>query len=606
MKEFIFSEIYSAVITELAKHTGKKLLNNWGKFITDSIEKNKIDSGESFIDYLEYSSNRYSKVKTLIYSRKAEFLYHFYLPPSLTRYKKSDKIDSSNIKNLLDIGNNLIITGTGGIGKSLMLKHFFLDTIKNTSYVPVFIELRNLNDFGKDDINLERFIYDELVKFRLKLSQKFFEYSLESGCYVMLFDGLDELKSEIADVVIKSILDISDKYQKNYFIVSSRPWQGFIGWNNFEELEIMKFDKDQSLEMISKLNYDESVKENFIKSLDDSLFEKYESFATIPLLLTIMFLTYQKRPSLPEKLNDFYAVAFSTLFYEHDATKNGYVRLTHSELGYEEFVFVFSYFCFLSFFNFDIRFTKDTFMDYIKHVKEKKSDKIKKDFNSLYYLHDLTTNVCMLIQEGLIYEFSHRSFQEYFAAKYTVSLGDYEQETLLKKCMNEQSIERYSTYKEMLYDMIPDRYIKNVFKPVIVELYSFYNQNNQNVESLISFFVDNVYGFKGNIRVNYNVYYYRVLNEICVSLEYKKKSVESQLIKRAHENIANYLYGKSFKKEIKNISMNIDELLKSNIKNDIITYFDVLIDQSLFAMNIIPFDKKINSEKDLKDMVFEF
>lgn len=34
-------------------------------------------------------------------------------------------IDTSNVNNILDIGNKIIITGTGGIGKSMLMKHFF-------------------------------------------------------------------------------------------------------------------------------------------------------------------------------------------------------------------------------------------------------------------------------------------------------------------------------------------------------------------------------------------------------------------------------------------------------------------------------------------------
>lgn len=44
--------------------------------------------------------------------------------------------------NVLEIGNKIIITGTGGIGKSVMMKHFFLNVLQNTQYVPVLIELR--------------------------------------------------------------------------------------------------------------------------------------------------------------------------------------------------------------------------------------------------------------------------------------------------------------------------------------------------------------------------------------------------------------------------------------------------------------------------------
>ena len=40
------------------------------------------------------------------------------------------------------------------------------------------------------------------------------------------------------------------------------------------------------------------------------------------------------------------------------------------------------------------------------------------------FLFDLRRAVCMIVKEGLIYRFAHRSFQSYFAAYYTASLPD--------------------------------------------------------------------------------------------------------------------------------------------------------------------------------------
>lgn len=34
-------------------------------------------------------------------------------------------IDTADVNNVLNIGHKIIITGTGGIGKSMLMKHFF-------------------------------------------------------------------------------------------------------------------------------------------------------------------------------------------------------------------------------------------------------------------------------------------------------------------------------------------------------------------------------------------------------------------------------------------------------------------------------------------------
>lgn len=99
--------------------------------------------------------------------------------------------------------------------------------------------------------------------------------------------------------------------------------------------------KQQALNLVKKLEFDEVVKDTFYKELDRTLYDKYESFASNPLLLNIMLLTFQKHASIPERLNDFYDEAFVTLFNVHDATKDSYVRDIRSGLGCEDFKLVF-------------------------------------------------------------------------------------------------------------------------------------------------------------------------------------------------------------------------------------------------------------------------
>lgn len=109
----------------------------------------------------------------------------------------------------------------------------------------------------------------------------------------------------------------------------------------------------------------------FYKELDEYLYDKYKTFASNPLLLTIMLLTFENRASIPDKLNDFFEQAFTTLFHTHDATKGGYKRDIQSKLGYEDFKAVFSYFCFKSFFNSDYKFSENKVLEYIGMAKHK-------------------------------------------------------------------------------------------------------------------------------------------------------------------------------------------------------------------------------------------
>ena len=439
-------------------------------------------------------------------------------------------IDTSNVNNILDIGNKLIITGTGGIGKSMLMRHCFLNTISMTPYIPVLIELRGLNEYSCEDISIEEYVYKTLNIFGFKLEEEYFKYSLETGCYVILFDGYDEVKNALSNKVTQEIIDFSNKYSENHIIVSSRPLQEFVGWSDFIEYSAMPLSKEQALALISKLDYDEEIKSKFYKQLDEELFDKYNSFATNPLLLTIMLMTFEGRVSIPDNKTDFYEQAFSTLFHRHDAMKKGkFKREIESGLGYEDFKKVFSYFCFRTFFKNQYEFSETSVLDNIARAKEKVYS--FGDFETLQYLNDMTKAVCMLIHEGLNYRFSHRSFQEYFAAVYTMQLSDNEQKQFVTSWLKSMDGRLTTDFLDILCDLQPDRFMKNILYEPLCELYNMYNENGQSEDWFLEFMYSGIslhaqHQEKPRIYVRVDESYYHIIF-VCMLhyLRYKYKDL---------------------------------------------------------------------------------
>lgn len=390
------------------------------------------------------------------------------------------------MNNILSIGHKIIITGTGGIGKSMLMKHCFMNAIVSTNLIPVLIELRGLNEYEKNNISIIKYIYDVLCNFGFKLEQEYFEYSLETGCYLILFDGYDEVKSTLSQIVTKEITDFCNKYSDNYTIMSSRPLDEFIGWSDFVEYESMLLTKEQALSLVAKLDYDEELKEKFRKQLDEELYDKYQSFASNPVLLTIMLMTFEERISIPDRKTDFYEQAFATLFHKHDAMKKGkYRREKMSGLGYEDFKKVFSYFCFRTFFKNQFEFSEKTVLENIERAKVKVLP--YEDFKPTDYLDDMNKVVCMLVHEGLNYRFSHRSFQEYFAAVYTTQLSDNEQKQFLHSWLKSLDGRMTSDFLDILCELQPDRCLKNILYGPLKELYGLYEQNDFSDDWFIEF-----------------------------------------------------------------------------------------------------------------------
>ena len=530
-KEMDVNKITTDVITELAKSVAKSIFQKIKNYYIDLNNKEEIDFGYAFENYLNYSKEVHCKIKTLLYRHIPKDIYRFYECIGVMCGNRA--IDTCNVNNIVQFGHKIIVTGTGGIGKSIMMKHFFLDCIANMHLVPILIELRGLNDTEEKNIDLVDYIYQVIDTYKFKLDKKYFQYSLETGCYLILLDGFDEVKNDLSKKVTKCILDFCGKYPDNYYIITSRPLEEFMGWKDFTEMHSMALTKEQALSLIKKLEYDENIKNKFCKELEKDLFDKYETFASNPLLLTIMLLTFENRTSIPDKLNDFYEQAFTTLFHTHDATKGGYKRDVLCDLGYEDFRAVFSYFCFKSFFNSEYKFSENKILDYLSMAKDKKI--INTSFNSLNYLHDLINSVCMLIHEGLEYRFSHRSFQEYFAALYTIQLDDEQQKRFLSAWLKESTFRITSNYLDMLYELQPTRFIKNVLYLGLLELRNFYEQNDKSKVALISMLYSNIgvrKSSKDKTLVSYvtiaNSYLAEIIRRTCNIGGYNKMKLEEK------------------------------------------------------------------------------
>ena len=479
MKQEIITGIATNLIEDSIKSGWQKIKN----FFVDLDAKDSIEYGMAYELYLQNTRNKYSKIKTLIFRRVPKDLYSFYECIGI-KYD-GETIDTSSISNLLDKDNRIIITGTGGIGKSTLLKHLYLNAIETTDYIPVLVELRSFNSCEEKEISVKKAIYQNLVQNGFTLKEEYFEYSMERGGYIIFLDGFDEVNRDKLPKISASIRELCSQYGENNYIITSRPGDRFIGWNEFSEMTAMKMNKTQALSLISKIEFDEKIKKSFYAELKNGLFEKYESFASNPLLLTIMLLTYSDHAVFPEKINDFYEQAFLTLFNMHDATKESYVRDIRTGLSCEDFKSIFAYMCFKSYFKDEFEFSEVELRAYIQSAKDKFKNII---FSIDDFQEDLTQSVCMLIKEGLCYRFSHRSFQEYFAALYTCKLEDEIQAKLLTGWLKESNSYAADSYFEMLFNMQPDKVNKIVFLPALKEIRDAYQKIGFSVSFLKQFF----------------------------------------------------------------------------------------------------------------------
>lgn len=449
------------IVKEVIEKFTKPLMNQLIKISKGEWEKFKIDFDIVFTKYLTKSYDKYCKIKTILYKTEPQYIYDFFESPILLK-KSNILVNTENINTILDISNFIIIQGTGGIGKSTLLKHLFINELENKDLIPVFIELKDIN-LMENDYTILDIVLDKLTNLGSSLKKEYIEYALNSGCFLFLLDGYDEIVSSKKDSFFRKLDEFCDKYTENYLIISSRPYSEFVEFQRFTVLKALPLSKEQAVSLVNRINYESGIKERFIAELETNLYESHTSFASNPLLLNIMLLTFDNYADIPEKLHLFYSNAFETLYSKHDATKAGYKREMLSTLSYDSFKKVFAYFCFMTYIKGVTEFTHEELQETLKRIKIPRIE-----FKIDNYIVDLVNSLCLIYKEGFSYTFAHRSFQEYFTAVFLKELSDINlQKYGIQMIKREPERASRDNVLEMLYDMIEERFEKNILLPIL-------------------------------------------------------------------------------------------------------------------------------------------
>lgn len=436
---------------DINKFTAEYLDKNIERIATVGYEvlkgtknKIKIHLKNTYSNYLKKVTSRYAKTKSFFYRDEAVYIEKFYVPLKLILNKNS--LGKASINVILKKEGNFIITGLAGCGKSILMKYLLIDTLKNTDCVPVFVELREVN---KRDIELMDLLEETLIENNLNLDAKYLNKAFDVGQFIFFLDGFDEVDKSKRFSVAKSIMSFAAKYSKSKVVVSSRPDIEFGGWKDFNVTSVGNLELDEACELINKLPYDEDIKIKFVEDLRKELFLKHKSFLSNPLLLSIMLLTYAQSSNIPNKLNVFYNQAYEALYQRHDALKGGYQRKRFTNLDIQDYAKVFSAFCVQTYDKRIFNFSRIEAIDLLKNS----SSIVHIDFDAENFLNDSLQSTCLLIEDGIFMTFAHRSFQEYFTARFIYEASEKIQSKLLLKF---ESNLRSDSIFILLYEMNPE------------------------------------------------------------------------------------------------------------------------------------------------------
>jgi energy-coupling factor transporter ATP-binding protein EcfA2 len=370
-----------------------------------------FDTG--IIKYVENNRKKFIKTKTFLYRHENINFYDIYFPITL-RFKNEHKYNLNDVNDLFNESNFIAVIGNAGSGKSMLLKHLFLLSIKQFVKIPIVIELRNLNDYQG---TFFEYVNKSLSGQKITPNAKILERILTDGEFIFLLDGYDEIYSDNKNKITTELIEFMDIYSNNFFFITSRPGANIESLPRFNSYFVNNLDNIQVKEFIKlqlKLCDDNKLGEKIISVVDKPENKDYNSYLSSPLLLSMFIMTFNSYPELPKSKSKFYWNVFDTLCTKHDSftKQGGYQHERKTGLQNEEFEHILKWFSYISLFKGKYSFDNQYFTNLLQKIK----GKLKLDCSLTDLKEDLTVAISIIMIDGLEYKFPHKSLQEYFSA----------------------------------------------------------------------------------------------------------------------------------------------------------------------------------------------
>lgn len=431
-------------------------------------------NSNAFTAYYKRAYSNYSIINTLAFKERVKKLKDIYIPLTIypvdnKKEKKLTKVEGYP-KELLDKYGRILITDTAGMGKSTLMKRMFLDVIDGQFGIPIFIELRRLNE--NNDILNEVAI--QLGGLNDGFNKEILETLFVDGEFIFFFDGYDEISSSNKAFVTRNIQDFVAKAPDNKYILTSRPEEELACFGEFQEFRIRELKKVESYDLLRKYDISGKTSRLLISKLKTGNYSMINEFLKNPLLVSLLFAAFDFKQTIPLKKHIFYRQVFDAYFDSHDLSKgDGYVHEKKSNLDLDDFDKVMRKIGYECLRKQKIEFEKD---ELLKIIDSAKSGFSNLKFASTSLLGDLLKAVPLFCQDGMYYKWVHKSLQEYFAAEFIYKDSKNNQDSILTALYKSKKIDLYINLLDLYFDIDPVGFQKNIVKPLLESYVEYYEK----------------------------------------------------------------------------------------------------------------------------------
>jgi hypothetical protein len=327
-------------------------------------------------------------------------------------------IEDATLDKIAEHSNRVAIIANGGMGKSMMMRHLFVESMEKyaeTGIMPILVELR---DYRFTEHDLFHCIVNSVREFDCSFDEEAADKVLRAGKCQILLDGLDEIDPTDMPGFQNKLKSLLKEYSLNQYVITSRECDAAHSIGFPSKLYLLPFDEVQTGKLIDKLIMDEDIKAEIAGNLKEGYLNKHGEFASNPMLLTFCIMNYPSYQSFYESPHDFYRSAYDTILSDHDMEKSPMNRVFRSVDSVDDFTEVFREFCAISYAERKFQFNKMSFEEVFRRLKSKEKVSNPRIMNKSNFLHDACATACMMYEAKSDILYIDPGFQQFLFAEY--------------------------------------------------------------------------------------------------------------------------------------------------------------------------------------------
>lgn len=320
-----------------------------------------------------------------------------------TVFGKKDSL-SSIYELAIQHKRNLLIQGEAGCGKSIftikILQHAIQKIIRGSSinldaliHAPVLLKATKIKQFGSEELKVAIANYYDGAPSAISPN-------------ILIIDGIDEISENDRKNLVRLAESYCDEHTISLIVTSRKNQDIAKELGNFSYYEILPFELSQAMEFIRRMA---EKNQKLMQGLLENIQQFQHQIPMTAMSLALLIEIAEKHNEIPASITDLYERYINMIIGVDD--RNTEINQLFEPRYKLDFLTTVSYELFYQYD--DSTVTKESFCDYLEEYTRKHSHiSSKEDF-----LTDLK-RVSILSINGDSVTFSHKSFLDYFIAKY--------------------------------------------------------------------------------------------------------------------------------------------------------------------------------------------